>query len=391
MRRVPARGSLAVVTDHAAPRRRQDPRRRQPLEWVRGRSFSWAAPLLLLAGITAVDLTTSERFRIISWIVLVPGIAAAICGVWVTAVYAVLAALDYAVVDSLWPHEYQAGLPNFILVAFAGLLAVLACVVRAGGERRMLHMRDIAETTRRTVLRPLPPGWAGLDHAEVYLAADTVARVGGDFYDIQPGPHGTRVLVGDVQGKGLGAVEAAAALLGTFREAGYHEKDLATVAGRLETRMLRHRGLTVALGRDDGDRFATAVLLGFRPGEPDAVEMVNFGHEPPLAVRPTRVRALPPGDGLPLGMGELVTETGPPPTRTIALAADETLLVTTDGVTEARNADGEFYPLTEEASRAGTADPALLVAHVRDGVLRHTRGRLSDDTTIFAIRRTTAP
>ncbi|MER5517628.1 PP2C family protein-serine/threonine phosphatase [Streptomyces sp. NPDC002763] len=361
------------------------------MQWARGRSFSWAAPLLLLAGITAVDLNTTERFRIISWIVLVPGIAAAICGVWATAVFAVLAVLDYIAVDSVWPHQYQAGLPDFILVAFAGLLAILACAVRAGSERRLLHMRDIAETTRRTVLRPLPPGWAGLDHAEVYLAADTVARVGGDFYDIQPGPHGTRVLVGDVQGKGLGAVEAAAALLGTFREAGYHEKDLATVADRLETRMLRHRGHTVALGRDDGDRFATAVLLGFPPGVRDAVEMVNFGHEPPLAVGPTGVRALPQGDGLPLGMAELATGSGLPPTRTVTLAADETLLVTTDGVTEARNADGEFYALPEEAARAATSDPALLVAYLRDGVLRHSRGRLSDDTTIFAIRRTATP
>lgn len=158
MRRVPARVSLTVVTDHPAPRRWQDLLSRQPLQWARGRSFSWAAPLLLLAGITTVDLNTTEGFRIISWIVLVPGIAAAICGVWTTAVFAVLSVFDYIAVDSAWPQQYQAGLPDFILVAFAGLLAILACVVRTSGERRMLHMRDIAETTRRTVLRPLTAG-----------------------------------------------------------------------------------------------------------------------------------------------------------------------------------------------------------------------------------------
>ncbi|MFD5540199.1 PP2C family protein-serine/threonine phosphatase [Streptomyces sp. NPDC127079] len=376
------------MTDHQALRRRQD------LPWARGRGFAWLAPLLLLAGITAVDLNTTERFRIISWIVLVPGIAAALCGVWATAAFSVLCLLDYVAADSVWPQEYQAGLSDFVLVALAGVLAVLACTVRLNGERRILRMRDIAETTRRTVLRPLPQGWAGLDHAAVYLAADTEARVGGDFYDIQPGPHGTRVLVGDVQGKGLGAVETAAALLGTFREAGYHEPDLATVADRLETRMLRHRGHTVALGRDDGDRFATALLLGFLPGRPEVVELVNFGHEPPLAVGPAGVRALPPGDGLPLGMGELSERTGPPPTRMIPLAPEETLLITTDGVTEARNGAGEFYDLTAEVRRAATTDPtdpAHLVAQVRDGVLRHSRGHLSDDTTIFAVRRTPSP
>ncbi|WP_089100346.1 PP2C family protein-serine/threonine phosphatase [Streptomyces hyaluromycini] len=377
------------MTDHQALRRWQE------LLRARGRSIAWVAPLLLLAGITAVDLNTTERFRIISWIVLVPGIAAAVCGVFATAVFAVLTVLDYVAVDSAWPHQYQAGLPGFILVAFAGLLAILACAVRRNGERRMLHMRDIAETTRRTVLRPLPPGWAGLDHAAVYLAADTQARVGGDFYDIQPGLYGTRVLVGDVQGKGLGAVETAAALLGTFREAGYHERDLATVAERLETRMVRHRRHTVALGRDDGDRFATAVLLGFPPGVPDTVEVVNFGHEPPLAVGPAGVRSLPPGDGLPLGMADLAPGTGPPPTLTVTLAPDETLLITTDGVTEARDAHGRFYDLTDQLVREvsadpRTADPARLVARVRDSVMRHSRGRLADDTTVFAVRRTSS-
>ncbi|MEV5841028.1 PP2C family protein-serine/threonine phosphatase [Streptomyces sp. NPDC051985] len=373
------------MIDHQALRRRKE------LLRARGRSFAWVAPLLLLAGITAVDLNTTERFRIISWIVLVPGIAAAICGVWATAVLAVLAVLDYIAVDHAWPHQYQAGLPDFILVALAGLLAILACAVRKNGERRMLHMRDIAETTRRTVLRPLPPGWAGLEHAAVYLAADTEARVGGDFYDIQPGRYGTRVLVGDVQGKGLGAVETAAALLGTFREAGYHERDLATVADRLETRMVRHRSHTVALGHDDGDRFATAVLLGFPTGASDVVEVVNFGHEPPLAVSSGGVRSLPPGGGLPLGMGELQPTSGPPPTLTVTLAPGETLLITTDGVTESRNGDGEFYDLLQAVSPTAPPDPSRLVARIRDGVLRHTHGHLSDDTTIFAIRRTVTP
>lgn len=241
-----------------------DALRRQHLLRVRGRSVAWIPPLLVLITILQVDWYTGGEFRTVSWIVLVPGIAAAICGVWGTAVFAVLGVATYALADHAWPRQYQTGLPDFILVGVGGVLAVLACVVRVRGERRMLHMRDVAETTRRTLLRPLPPGWGGLDHAAVYLAADAFARVGGDFYDIQPGLYGTRALVGDVQGKGLGAVEAAAALLGTFREAGYHEPELASVAARLETRIQRHGLHLAALGAgEDVDRFATAVLLGF--------------------------------------------------------------------------------------------------------------------------------
>ncbi|MFF7354939.1 PP2C family protein-serine/threonine phosphatase [Streptomyces filipinensis] len=364
-------------------------RQRQLLR-VRGRSVAWVSPLLLFVAIVLLDFNTTERFRIITWIVLVPGTAAAICGVWATGAFAALAVVTYVVVDSAWPGEYQAGLGDFVLVALGGLLATVACAVRVRKEKQTLHIQDIAETTRRTVLRPLPPRWAGLEHAGVYLAADVDARVGGDFYDIQPGPHGTRLLVGDVQGKGLAAVETAAALLGTFREAGYHEKELATVAERLEIRMLRHRSHSRALGRDDGDRFATAVLVGFPEDAPDTVEMVNFGHEAPLAVGPRGVRELPSGEGLPLGLGDLVD--GLPPVRRVPLAADETLLLVTDGVTEARDRSDDFYPLARDIARALAADehgaePRRLVRRIRDGVLRHGGGRLDDDTTVFAVRR----
>ncbi|MEU9474449.1 PP2C family protein-serine/threonine phosphatase [Streptomyces sp. NPDC048191] len=364
--------------------------RRRRLLRVRGHSVAWVPPLLLLAGILVLDFNTTERFRIITWIVLVPGTAAAICGVWTTAAFAGLAVLTYVTADSAWPDQYQAGLGDFVLVAIGGLMATIACAVRLRKERETLHIQDIAETTRRTVLRPLPPRWGGLEHAGVYLAADVEARVGGDFYDIQPGPHGTRLLVGDVQGKGLGAVETAAALLGTFREAGYHEKELGTVAERLEVRMQRHRAHTTALGRDDGDRFATAVLIGFPEDTPDTVEIVNFGHEAPLAVGPRGVRELPSGDGLPLGLVDLAG--GVPPGHRVPLAADETLLLVTDGVSEARDRKGAFYPLAREiaaavAAEPPAAEPRRLVRRVRDGVLRHSGGRLDDDTTVFAVRR----
>ncbi|MET9355203.1 PP2C family protein-serine/threonine phosphatase [Streptomyces sp. NPDC006617] len=379
---------------HAAGR--GDAVSRHELLSVRGRTVAWVFPLLLLVGIAAGDITTGA-FEIISWTVLVPGVAAAICGVRGTAAFAVLAVVVYVCADTVWQHRDETGLPGLVLVVLGGAIAVVAAAFRVGGERRMLHMRDIADTTRRTVLRPLPVVFGGLDHAAVYLSADSEARVGGDFYDIQPGPHGTRVLVGDVQGKGLGAVETAAALLGTFREVGYHEADLATVAERLETRMLRHRRHTAALGRADGDRFATAVLIGFPPGLTDAVDAVVFGHEPPMAVGPRGVRVLPVVGGLPLGMAELAPagRSGTPPVHRRRLAEDETLLLVTDGVTEARDPGGVFYRPADDIARAVAADarfavPARLVSLVRDGTLRHCRGRVADDTTVFAVRRTPA-
>ncbi|WP_053912994.1 PP2C family protein-serine/threonine phosphatase [Streptomyces sp. TP-A0875] len=372
---------------------RTDVELRHELFSVRGRSIAWLFPLALLGVIAAVDVTTGA-FQVISWTVLVPGIAAAICGVWATAALAVLAVLVYLLADTFWQVHNNTGLPGLVLVLLGGVIAVVASSVRVRGEERMLHMRDIADTTRRTVLRPIPQGWGGLDHAAVYLAADTEARVGGDFYDIQLGPHGTRVLIGDVQGKGLGAVETASALLGTFRETGYHEADLRTVAERLDQRLLRHRQHSQGLGyaEGDGDRFATAVLVGFSEDLPDEVDAVVFGHEPPLVVGPNGVRRLGSEAGLPLGMADIAPSVLPPVCR-VALAHDETLLLMTDGVTEARDPEGRFYQPAEDIVRALAADPdgvvvpQRLVALVRDGTLRHCRGLLVDDTTIFAVRR----
>lgn len=390
-------------------RREPDPVERQQLLRLRGRDVAWLPPLVVLLGVLVIDWATGGDFRVVSWLVLVPGAAAAVCGVWTTALFAALAMLLYIAGDNSWPHQDRTGLPDFILVALGGVLSVLACAVRLRGQERMLHMRAVVDTTRRILLRQLPPDVGGLDHAEIYLAADSEARVGGDFYDIQPSPHGTRVVIGDVQGKGLAAVEAASVLLGTFREAAYYEPEPATVAERLETRMVRHVRYCAHVGRDDAERFATAVLLDFPElrsertdwgpdltglGGAVTVDVINFGHEPPLLVSPDGVRALPLRDGLPLGLGGLAPQA--PRTATVRLAADETLLLVTDGVTEARDGDRAFFPLREYLTRAladgpRATDPESLVRLVRDGVLAHTGGGLDDDTTIFAVRRASKP
>lgn len=371
----------------------------QPTVRIRGRDASWLLPALLLVVLVVLDLRTNGTFRMLSWIVVVPALSAAMCGVWTTTVFTVLTVAVYLWIDLGLVPAQQTGSPGLVLIAVGGALSVAACGVRIRHEQLVRRMRTIAETTRDTVLRPLPPLWGSLDHAAVYLAADSEARMGGDFFDIQPSRYGTRVLLGDVQGKGLGAVAAAAALLGTFREAGYHEPDPAGVAARLDTRMRRHCSWCLAMGREDSDRFATAVLIGFPApgGVRDTFDMILFGHEPPLIVGPAGVRATPDGDGLPLGLGDLLRGPGQKPrVARVELRDGETLLMVTDGVTEARDATGDFYPLRERVERAladdpRNAEPERLVRLVRDETLAYTGGRLTDDTTILAVRPTDDP
>jgi serine phosphatase RsbU (regulator of sigma subunit) len=278
------------------------------------------------------------------------------------------------------------------LVVVGGLVAVLVSWLRIRAQHHLLRVESAADATRQVVLRPIPPGTGGLDVAGAYLAADTEARVGGDFFEVLSTPYGARALLGDVQGKGIGAVSAASALVGTFREAGYHEPELATVAERLESRMIRSNDYSAALGRPD-ERFATAVLVGFPPPRdgltPDWIELVNLGHEGPLAIGPDGVRVLPDGIHPPLGLGGLVGEA--PRAMRVPFGKADSLLLFTDGVSEARDRQGAFLPvlarLSGTAAVRGQLSVTELVALVERMVLDHTHGRLSDDTAILALRR----
>ncbi|MDT0308604.1 PP2C family protein-serine/threonine phosphatase [Streptomyces sp. DSM 44917] len=358
----------------------------EPALRVRGRNVSWLLPAALLLGISAGDWNAPQDFRIITWLVLVPGLAAAVCGVAATVLFALATDVAYVLLDTSWDWQYREGPADGWLVLAGGILAVPACWLRVRARDLMMRVERAADATRLALLRPVPPGAGGLETAAVYLAADVAARVGGDFYDVQPSPHGPRVLLGDVQGKGTSAVDAAAAVLSAFREAAYYERDPAEVARRLESRMRRHNAYAAATGQHD-ERFATAVLLSFPgAGEDGWADLVNFGHPGPLVLGPGgRVRTLPEATGPPLGLAALAG--GLPPVRRVRLAPEETLLMFTDGVTEARDGEGTFLPLGERlAAFRGEPEPGAVVDHVRRAVLRHTGDRLADDTAILAVR-----
>ncbi|MHC8562543.1 SpoIIE family protein phosphatase [Streptomyces albidoflavus] len=119
------------------------------------------------------------------------------------------------------------------------------------------------------------------------------------------------------------------------------------------------------------------------------MDVVTLGHDPPLAVGPDGVRPLRSSGGVPLGMGELACDVpegdGPRIVRD-GLAPGETLLLFTDGVTEARDQDGVFYPLQQDLARALAEDPGItrpdrLVRYIRDAVARHTAAPAGNPTT----------
>jgi serine phosphatase RsbU (regulator of sigma subunit) len=71
----------------------------------------------------------------------------------------------------------------------------------------------------------------------------------------------------------------------------------------------------------------------------------------------------------------------------VPFADGEQLLLYTDGVTEARDRDREFYPLRDGLARHLSDEPARTLTALHDELLAHVGGRLHDDAALLLIRK----
>ncbi|MFC6930215.1 PP2C family protein-serine/threonine phosphatase [Actinomadura yumaensis] len=206
-------------------------------------------------------------------------------------------------------------------------------------------LREIADAMQRALLRPVPEGLVQVSGRVRYLAAAAQARVGGDLYDVADTPYGVRVIVGDVMGKGLAAVEQASDVLGAFRELAHHEKSLPVVAARLDA-------FLATRGREE--EFVTAFLAEISESG-DSAELVTCGHPPPLLLSGGRVSYAELVPAPPLGLVGLGG--GCCASATVELAPGDRMLLYTDGVSDARDASGRFYPSPNGSRRCAATTP----------------------------------
>ncbi|MEU2157339.1 PP2C family protein-serine/threonine phosphatase [Streptomyces sp. NPDC019396] len=266
------------------------------------------------------------------------------------------------------------------------LAAAYASHVRLQREEVLFHIRLVADAAQKVLLRPVPRRIEGVEIESLYLAAQQQARIGGDFYEAADTRYGIRLLIGDVRGKGLSAVGAASAVISCFREAAYDEPDITGIVHRLETSIMRY---SAALpGQDLPERFATAIIAEIPPTGTQ-MRLLNCGHPPPLLVHNREVRVLDPTTpSPPLNLAALigdhyVVDTAP-------FAPGDQLLLYTDGVTEARDRAGEFFPLTDWLRQQGPLRPRELLDQLHRDLLRYGGGRLGDDIAALALRSSEA-
>ncbi|MET8751462.1 PP2C family protein-serine/threonine phosphatase [Streptomyces sp. NPDC004667] len=306
-----------------------------------------------------------------------------------------------------WEPLSSPGRPGPSLTTCAAfLLLATGCAlrVRHGLVAELRRSREIAGATQQVLLRPLPGRMDGLALAAAQLSASRGAAVGGDLYEAVATAYGVRVLIGDVRGHGLPALGAAAAVLGSFREAAHDEPEPAGVLRRMERSLERHlreraraEPPSVPPQRPRSpvaEEFVTVLLLQIAAD--GSVEALNCGHPWPYRFDPAPATA-PPGPRAhtvrPLAGGETL-----PPLGVLPLPADlrslpcgeigpgEVLVLYTDGAEDARDRRGRFFPLRGVLARAPAPTPARLVAGVHAALLRHTRGRLTDDVTLLVLR-----
>ena len=235
----------------------------------------------------------------------------------------------------------------------------------------------IAHTLQRALL---PESLAEIDGVEVqtlYSAAGELNEVGGDFYDVfDYDEDRTMLVIGDVCGKGPRAAGVTALARHTLRAA--------AIGGRTPTEMLAtlHRAL---LRQPPGADMCTVCLIVLTRVEHEVrLTIALAGHPPPLLISPRGDVAQVGQSGTILGVVDPLNISE----SELTLGAGETLLLYTDGVTEAGRPDrllGE-EGLLELCTAAPGLAPAEFLQHIERAALERAQGHLRDDIALLALR-----
>ncbi|WP_063022175.1 PP2C family protein-serine/threonine phosphatase [Nocardia niwae] len=252
---------------------------------------------------------------------------------------------------------------------------------RREAEQERERLQRLNATLQTTLLPPDLPQVPGLEVAAYYHIA-SADEVGGDFYDLFPITGDSwGMFLGDVCGKGAPAAALTSLARYTLRTATAYTPDPAAVLDTLNTTLTeRYHG--------HNPRFCTIIFGLIRPtperGGCD-ITLAGGGHPPALLLR---------ADG---GVQEMHTQGGQLigaiphariVTRSVRLDVGDTLLLYTDGLTEARTTqDGGRYgdrALLEFAHALAPVTASDAIEALR-GLLRSFGSGVEDDTALLAV------
>ncbi|WP_208036026.1 PP2C family protein-serine/threonine phosphatase [Streptomyces cyanogenus] len=342
-------------------------------------------PVVLILVITVVDLRSPTDVHLGPALVIAPALTPSFAGPRTTAAIGALA-LAAQILIGIHRGGGIGSTNHIVQIITLTVLVVLTVIYSALRQRRqaqLAQVRTVAEAAQHVLMWPLPEQIGPLRIASLYLAAEDEAQIGGDLYAATASDGAIRLLIGDVRGKGLPAIGEAALLLGAFRESAHRHIPLAELATRLNQSVTRYAA-DLETPEEEGERFATALLVEIPDRDP-VTRMTSCGHPPPLLLSPGHVVTVPSlHPSPPLGVHEHSEHT----LDVFSFEPGDTLLLYTDGVVEARDERGRFYPLPDRVLRWAEDSPEALMHHLRRDLLAHVGGRLGDDAALIAVHRT---
>ncbi|QZY28248.1 PP2C family protein-serine/threonine phosphatase [Nocardioides coralli] len=239
--------------------------------------------------------------------------------------------------------------------------------------------RYVAGVLRRALEPQEMPQLPGLDLASFYRVARQSERVGGDFVDVHAHqPDDTVLVLGDVAGKGVEAAVHAQRIRNAVHTASHVDRSPGSILA------LVNRVLLAEAGPVD-ESLATAVCARARPvAEGLRVDLANAGHVPPVVLRAA-------GSVEVTGDADPMLALDPDASyddRTVVLGHGDTLLLYTDGVTEAPGTTDRFGEdrLVEQLTGLGGTVASAVVESVAVAVSEHLADRHHDDMAMLAIR-----
>jgi PAS domain S-box-containing protein len=254
------------------------------------------------------------------------------------------------------------------------------CALSADNARLYRDRSEIARVLQRSLLPPHLPEIPGVQVGAEYLPVGETNDVGGDFYDlINTVEDGWLCAIGDVRGKGVEAASVTALARYTIRAVTLKNDRPSEVLAALNEAMLRQL---------PEDRFCTAACVRLEPQDGSAdvrVDVSRAGHPPPLMVHSG-------GEVEEVGCSGRVLGVFPDAElrdTSLRLMPGETLVLYTDGVTEARSPDGDFFgegKLRHLLSSCAGCDAVTLARRIKGVVLDFQEGYPRDDLAILVLR-----
>lgn len=276
-------------------------------------------------------------------------------------------ALDYDPEDEWSDNEVR---------AFASLVAQLVMTKGAYGDTfELVRRRHTMSLAAELAWQLLPPLTFGSDRLVISGALVPPYELGGDTFDYGVDGDTARIAVIDAMGHGLEAGLLATVAVAAYRSSRRRRLALEDTAYAIDLAVSTQFGV---------EHFVTAVLaeLDVSTGR---LRWCVAGHPRPLLLRAGKiVKTLEGNVGLPLGLG------GPVTPAEESLEPGDQILLFTDGVVEARSADGEFFgldrleDLTRRASASNNPPPEMMRQLVH-AILTHQAGDLQDDATIVLV------